>query len=35
VAAAGSALFGVGVAQTAASLVLAAALLYAGFVARR
>ena len=35
VAAAGSALFGVGVAQTAASLAVAATLLYAGFVARR
>ena len=35
VAAAGSALFGVGVAQTAASLAVAAGLLYAGFVARR
>jgi hypothetical protein len=34
VAATGSALFGVGVAQTSASLALAAALLYAGFVAR-
>lgn len=34
VAAAGSALFGLGVAQTAASLVVAALLLYAGFVAR-
>ena len=34
VAAAGSALFGVGVASTSASLALAAALLYAGFVAR-
>jgi hypothetical protein len=35
VAATGSALFGVGVAQTAASLAVAATLLYAGFVARR
>jgi hypothetical protein len=35
VAAAGTALFGVGVAQTAASLAVAAGLLYAGFVARR
>jgi hypothetical protein len=35
VAAAGSALFGLGEAQTAASLALAALLLYAGFVARR
>jgi hypothetical protein len=34
VAAVGSALFGVGVVQTAASLALAAVLLYAGFVAR-
>jgi hypothetical protein len=34
VAAAGSALFGVGVASTSASLALAAGLLYAGFVAR-
>jgi hypothetical protein len=34
VAAVGSTLFGVGVAQTAASLALAALLLYAGFVAR-
>jgi hypothetical protein len=34
VAATGSALFGVGVAQTSASLAVAAALLYAGFVAR-
>ena len=35
VAAAGSALFGLGVAGTAASLALAAALLYGGFVVRR
>ena len=35
VAAVGTALFGVGVAQTAASLAVAAVLLYAGFVARR
>jgi hypothetical protein len=35
VAAAGSALFGLGEGQTAASLALAALLLYAGFVARR
>jgi hypothetical protein len=34
VAAAGSALFGVGIGQTSASLVVAATLLYAGFVAR-
>ncbi len=34
VAAAGTTLFGIGVAQTAASLVVAALLLYAGFVAR-
>lgn len=35
VAAAGSALFGIGVAQTAVSLAVAAVLLYAGFVSRR
>ena len=35
VAAAGSALFGLGIAGTAASLALAAVLLYAGFVVRR